>query len=90
MTGKQGVIIPRQNIRNLCLKDEVIESVEKGLFNIYAIENIDEGIEILTGIPAGKKLEDGSFEEGTIHEKVYNKLREYAINMVHFGEYNKG
>ncbi len=90
LTGKQGVIIPRQNIRNLCLKDEVIESVEKGLFNIYAIENIDEGIEILTGIPAGKKLEDGSFEEGTIHEKVYNKLREYAINMVHFGEDNKG
>ena len=48
-TGKQGVMIPIQNVRNLILKDEVIEAVKEGSFNIYAISNIDEGLEILTG-----------------------------------------
>lgn len=86
LTGKQGVIIPRKNIRNLVLKDEVIEAVREGNFHIYPIDHIDEGIEILMGLPAGKKLENGFFEKGSIHEKVYNKIRQYALTMANFGK----
>lgn len=88
-TGDQGVIIPYQNIKNLCLRDEVINDVDRGLFHIYAISNVDDGIEILTGIPAGKRLKDGQFEENTIHEKVYNKLKTYALTMIQFGKDDK-
>ncbi|MCM8901016.1 AAA family ATPase [Caldicoprobacter algeriensis] len=89
LTGEQGVIIPYQNIKNLVLKDEVIEAVKEGKFHIYPIKTIDEGVEILMGIPAGKKLENGFFEKGTLHERVYNKLRQYALTMVNFGKEDK-
>ncbi len=86
LTGEQGVIIPRKNIHNLVLKDEVIEAVREGKFHIYPIDHIDEGIEILMGLPAGKKLEDGFFEKGSVHEKAYNKIRQYALTMANFGK----
>jgi len=86
LTGEQGVIIPYQNIKNLVLKDEVIQAVSEGKFHIYPIKTIDEGIEILMGIPAGKKLENGFFEKDTLHERVYNKLRQYALTMINFGK----
>jgi len=89
LTGKQGVIIPRKNIHNLVLKDEVIQAVKEGKFHIYPIDTIDEGIEILMGLPAGKKLENGFFEKGSIHEKVYNKIRQYALTMANFGKEEK-
>jgi lon-related putative ATP-dependent protease len=89
LTGRQGVIIPYQNIRNLVLKQEVVDAVREGLFHIYPVETIDEGIEILTGVPAGRKLKDGSFEKGTVHEMVYNRLRQYAMSMAQFGRDNK-
>ncbi len=78
LTGEEGVIIPYQNIENLMLADEVIEAVEKGLFKIYAVKTIDEGIEILTGVKAGKPDENGEYEEGTINYLVREKLRHYA------------
>lgn len=77
-TGKQGVIIPHQNIRNLFLNEEVVEAVSSGLFNIYAIQNVDEGIEILTGVEAGKKQPDGTYPEGTVNDLVYKKLKKFA------------
>ena len=80
LTGEQGVIIPVQNIRNLHLDDEVIESVKEGKFHIYAIENIEQGIEILTGVPAGRKDKNGKFPAGTINYLVYEKLKKYAKN----------
>ena len=76
--GENGVIIPVQNIRNLSLSDEIIESVKNGEFHIYAIETIDEGIEILTGVPAGAKNKDGKFPLGTINYLVYEKLKKFA------------
>ena len=76
--GEQGVIIPRQNVRNLCLNDEIIESVRNGKFHIYAISTIDEGIEILTGVPAGNKNPEGKFPEGTIKYLAYEKLKKFA------------
>ncbi len=75
---KHGVIIPIQNVRNLHLSDEIIESVKNGDFHIYAINTIDEGIELLTGVPAGKKNKDGTFPAGSINYLVYEKLKSYA------------
>ena len=73
LTGNQGVIIPTRNIRDLVLKDEVIDAVKKGKFHIYPVSHVDEGIEILMGIPAGKD----PYPFNTVHGKVYRKLRSY-------------
>ena len=78
LDGNHGVIIPQQNVRNLNLSEEVISAVKSGKFHIYAISTIDEGIEILTGVPAGSKDENGKFPAGTINYLVYNKLKKYA------------
>ncbi|NLE26333.1 MAG: ATP-dependent protease, partial [Clostridiaceae bacterium] len=78
LTGKQGVIIPHQNIKNLVLSDEVVEAVDKGLFHIYPIKTVDEGIEILTGVPAGDRLPDGTYPAGTVNDRVYKKLHYFA------------
>ncbi len=86
LTGDQGVVIPHQNIKNLVLKDEIIDAVREKKFTIYPVKTVDEGLKILTGIPAGMKLEDGYFEKDTVHEKVYNRLRQYALYMVNFGK----
>ncbi len=77
LNGEHGVIIPIQNVRNLHLSDEIIESVRKGKFHIYAISTIDEGIEILTGVPAGVKNKNGKFPLGTINYLAEEKLRKY-------------
>ena len=78
LDGSHGVIIPIQNVRNLHLNDEVIEAVKAKKFHIYAISTIDEGIEILTGVPAGKKDANGRFPAGTVNYLVYEKLKKYA------------
>ena len=78
LDGTHSVIIPKQNVKNLNLSAEVIETVKNGNFHIYAISTIDEGIELLTGVPAGNKDENGNFPAGTINYLVYNKLKKYA------------
>jgi lon-related putative ATP-dependent protease len=78
LTGRQGVIIPFQNLDDLMLREEVLEAVQKKKFSIYAIKSIDEGIEILTGIKAGKHQTDSTFEPGTINALVDGKLQQYA------------
>ena len=78
LNGSHGVIIPVQNVRNLNLSTEVIEAVKKHLFHIYAISTIDEGIELLTGVPAGKKDKDGHFPAGSINYLAYEKLKKYS------------
>ncbi len=78
LTGKHGVIIPIQNVMNLSLSDEVIESVKNKEFHIYAISTIEEGIEILTGVPAGRKDSLGNFPAGTINYLAYEKLKKYS------------
>ena len=82
LTGEHGVIIPKQNVRNLHLSDEIIDSVRKGKFHIYAVSTIDEGIEILTGVPAGKKDKNGKFPLGTINYLAYEKLKKYAKDSI--------
>ena len=78
LDGTHGVMIPVQNVKNLQLSDEVIESVRNKQFKIYAVSTIDEGIEVLTGVPAGKKDKNGKFPAGTVNYLVYEKLKKYA------------
>ena len=78
LDGSHGVMIPKQNVRNLNLSDEVVEAVKKGDFHIYAISTIEEGIEILTGVPAGKKDSNGHFPAGSVNYLAYEKLKKYA------------
>ena len=78
LDGSHGVMIPIQNINNLNLSDEIIEDVKNGKFHIYAISTIDEGIEILTGVPAGKKDSNGHFPAGSVNYLVQEKLKKYA------------
>lgn len=78
LTGQQGVIIPSGNVRNLMLNEEVIESVKKGQFHIFAVNTIDEGIEILTGVRAGKLNDDGSFEKDTVNYLADQKIRQFT------------
>lgn len=80
ITGEQGVIIPYQNVKNLTLKEEIVDMVEKGMFHIYPVKTIDEGIEILTGVKYGNYIEGVGFEKDTISYSVYNKLKKYADN----------
>jgi len=75
LTGKQGVIIPKRNINDLMLKKEVISAVEKGKFHIYAIENMDEGIEILTGVKAGIRDKKGNYRKNTLNYLVMERLK---------------
>ena len=78
LTGRQGVIIPEKNLIHLMLKEEVVEAIKNGKFHIWAVKDVDEGIEILTGMPAGKPKEDGTYPEGTVNYIVSQKLLELA------------
>jgi predicted ATP-dependent protease len=75
LTGNQGVLLPKQNILNLMLDHEVIDAVSKGLFHVWAIETIEQGIEILTGIPAGVPDEKGEYPAGSVYRKVMEQLK---------------
>lgn len=90
LKGSEGVIIPKANIDDLMLKDEVISACREGKFHIYAVETIDEAIEILTGVPAGEKDEKGNYPEGMVNYLVAKKLKEYALKWKEFvGEERK-
>ena len=84
LTGTQGVMIPKRNLKNLMLKEEVIEAVREGMFHIYAVETVDEGIEVLTGVPAGTPDAEGKYPEGTVNYLVNEKLREMAESIRRF------
>jgi len=86
LNGRQGVIVPEKNIRNLMLKQEVVDGVKEGRFHVWPITTIEEGIEILTGMKAGEKLPDGAYPEGTLFRKVDEKLMELAEIVKKFGK----
>jgi ATP-dependent Lon protease len=83
-TGKQGVMIPHLNIDDLMLRKDVVEAVREGKFHIYPVRTIDQGIEILIGMEAGERLEDGRFKEGTVNDRVDKKLRELGTKIKEF------
>lgn len=90
LTGKQGVIIPRTNVSNLMLREDVLEAVDNGLFSIYAIDTVDDGIELLTGMPAGKPDKHGKFPKGTVNYKVQQSLEEYYKDYVKYAKETHG
>lgn len=89
LNGKQGVIIPAQNVKNLMLDEEVITAVSEGKFHIYPVKTIDEGIEILTGVPAGTRDENGNFPPGTVHFRVAEKLKHFQETVTRLGKEKK-
>ncbi|MFQ6008871.1 MAG: Lon protease family protein [Candidatus Zixiibacteriota bacterium] len=88
LTGDQGVIIPHQNVRDLLLRPDVIEAVEKGKFHIYPIKTVEDGLEILTGRPAGRRLRNGKFTKGSVFAAVDERLRSMAVTLQRFGRQN--
>ncbi|MFQ6091900.1 MAG: Lon protease family protein [bacterium] len=86
LTGTQGVIIPQLNLNDLMLRKDVIEAVKKGKFHIYPVKTIDEGIEVLTGVEAGKRRKDGTYKEGTVNYLVNMQLEQLALGIKKFGE----
>jgi lon-related putative ATP-dependent protease len=86
LTGEQGVILPASNVGNLMLRDEVVQAVAEGKFHIWPVRTVDEGIEILTGVPAGERAEDGSYPEDSVNGRVDRKLFELAQRLQRFGQ----
>ena len=84
LTGDQGVMIPSTNVEHLMLREEVVEAVRQGRFHVYSASTIDEGIEILTGVKAGALQPDGSFEEGSVNQRVSQRLKDMAHNLRDF------
>jgi lon-related putative ATP-dependent protease len=84
LTGDQGAMIPASNVQNLMLKEEILEAAKAGKFTVYPVKTIDEGIEFLTGVPAGEPLPDGSFKEGTVNYLVNKRLQQMAETVREF------
>jgi len=78
LDGDQGVIIPRRNIKNLMIKKDLIDAMKEGKFTIYPIDRVEEGLEILTGMPAGTLKEDGTYPEETINYLIVKRLTEIS------------
>ena len=87
LTGQQGVMIPESNVQNLMLKEEVVEAVKAGKFNIYSVKTIDEGIEFLTATKAGQRREDGTFDQGTVNFIVDKQLRDMADKLKEYSPF---
>ena len=83
LTGEQGVLIPKANLRNLMLRRDVVEAAEQGKFHIYAVSTIDEGIEVLTGLPVGQRDETGHYPASSINGSVEKQLQQYAERLKH-------
>ena len=84
LKGDEGILVPRSNIQHLMLNEEVVVAVKQGKFHIYPIESIDEGIELLTGVKAGERKSDGSYELGSIHYRVDKRLTDMAKGLTQF------
>jgi predicted ATP-dependent protease len=86
LSGDQGVLIPASNVKHLMVREDIIEAVEAGQFHLYAVETIDQGLEILTGLPAGERDESGNFSEGSLNQRVEARLATMAEQLQSFGQ----
>ena len=89
LTGDQGVMIPASNVANLMLREDVLEAVRQGQFHIYAVSHVDQGIEILTGVPAGELQEDGSYTPDSVNDRVLKRLEEMGEKLRKSGRNEK-
>ena len=78
LTGKQGCIIPKINVKNLVLRDDIVQALKESRFYIYPVEHYEEALEILTNLSAGEELADGSFEKNSINDRLMKQLCKYA------------
>jgi len=85
LNGRQGVMVPASNVRHLMLKEEVAAAIAKGRFHIYPVATIDEGIEVLTGVKAGKRRRNGTFEPESVNDHVQKRLIALAQKLRDFG-----
>ena len=90
MTGDQGVLIPASNVKHLMLRHDVVEAVARGQFHVYPVEAIDQGIELLTGVPAGERDEQGEFPDGSVNQRVEARLIALAEKRLTFGPPARG
>ena len=86
LDGTHGVVIPRDNVKHLMLREEVVDAVKESKFHVYAVEHIDEAITLLTGEPAGTRDDSGQFPEGSVNRKVEDQLIQYALDRKRFSE----
>jgi len=86
LSGEQGVLIPNSNVQNLVLKEEVVEAIQRGKFHVWPVNTIDEGIEVLTGVPAGVRGTDDTYPEESVHGFVIGRLDELAKRMKSFAQ----
>jgi lon-related putative ATP-dependent protease len=86
LSGDQGVLIPAANVKHLMLRADVVKAAADGKFHIYPVETIDQGIELLTGLPAGEPDEKGEYPEGTVNHMVQAQLTELTEQRVAFSE----
>jgi lon-related putative ATP-dependent protease len=89
LTGRQGVVIPESNVRNLMLKEEVVTAARDGMFHVYAVQSVDQGLAILTGVEAGVRAADGQYPSGTVHAKVDARLCALVRGIEEFGKDRK-
>ena len=83
---RAGVLIPASNVKSLMLRQDVVEAVSRGQFHIYPVETIDQGIELLTGIEAGERNEDGDYPHGTVNHLVQRRLHEMAKKQIELAQ----
>jgi lon-related putative ATP-dependent protease len=88
LTGEQGIVLPASNAVNLMLKESVVEAIGEGKFHLWPVHTIDEGIEVLTGVKAGERQSDGSFEADTVNALVDKRLKKMAEDLQRFGKEN--
>ena len=84
LTGTQGVLIPIENVEDLMLREDVIEAVAEGKFHVHPVAHVEEGIEIMTGVAAGRSDSLGHFEPDTIYARVDDRLRQMAVTLKQF------
>jgi lon-related putative ATP-dependent protease len=86
LTGAEGVLIPASNVKHLMLRADVVEAAEKGLFHVWPMETVDQAVELLTGLPAGERGEDGRFPEGSVNRRADDRLADFAKKARAFGK----
>ncbi len=84
LTREHGVIIPTANVKDLMLKQEIVEAAEAGLFKVYAVDHVEQAMELLTGLPAGVPDEEGLFPEGSINYLIQLRLAEWITLRLHY------
>jgi len=89
LTGDQGVIIPASNVANLMLRTDVVDAVAAGKFHIWPVKTVDEGISLLTGVPAGERDADGQYPPDSVNGRVDRKLFDLADRLSKFGQAGK-